>query len=347
MPEHPPAITVSIPTYNRADLLRRALHSVLAQPVPMEVFVCDNASSDTTRDVVEAIADPRVTYLGSPVNRGPRWNLSRCLHVGSAPHLTILCDDDVMLPSHLESKLVFLADNPDAGFVHSAWHRVDMDADGAVLQEIDVWPGGHTGTIESGQHALRQFLTTGIDLRYYFCTAVFRRTVVDDDERFRDEDGTSDDIGLTLRLIKNSRAVGYLADPSVSSTKLAAGLNVASNMAEVVGGQYVDTPVSVRNTLEMKEKFLDEFGGEIPNCQVLRREARELAQLQLISLARLHLVAGSPWSQVFERLGLAARMRPTAMARSETARAVASLGIEGGRRVARSAGRGRAAAASR
>jgi hypothetical protein len=97
----------------------------------------------------------------------------------------------------------------------------------------------------------------------------------------------------------------------------------------------------------MKDNFLDEFGDAIPNCQVLRREARELAQLQLISLARLHLVAGSPWGEVFERLGLAARMQPTALARSETARAVAGLGVECGRRVARRAARGRAAAASR
>ena len=46
----PPVVTVAIPTYNRASLLRRALQSVLDQTLKdIEVFVSDNASTDIAR----------------------------------------------------------------------------------------------------------------------------------------------------------------------------------------------------------------------------------------------------------------------------------------------------------
>lgn len=53
-----PAISVIISTFNRADLLPRALDSVLTQHdgPPMEVIVVDDASTDTTADVIKAYA---------------------------------------------------------------------------------------------------------------------------------------------------------------------------------------------------------------------------------------------------------------------------------------------------
>lgn len=56
-------ITVAIPMYNRAALLKTSLKSLLAQNYPdFSVIVIDNGSSDNTEAVVGSFADSRVTY---------------------------------------------------------------------------------------------------------------------------------------------------------------------------------------------------------------------------------------------------------------------------------------------
>jgi validoxylamine A glucosyltransferase len=55
-----PRVSVIIPTYNRADMLRATLESLTRQSLPVseyEVVVSDDGSSDTTRAVVESFRD--------------------------------------------------------------------------------------------------------------------------------------------------------------------------------------------------------------------------------------------------------------------------------------------------
>ena len=56
-----PTVTVCIPTYNRPEMLRASLQSVLWQSYrDIEVIVSDNASVTNTFEVVESFGDPRV-----------------------------------------------------------------------------------------------------------------------------------------------------------------------------------------------------------------------------------------------------------------------------------------------
>ena len=48
-----PLVTIAVPTFNRATMLERCLESALGQSyAAVEVIVCDNASTDSTEDVV-------------------------------------------------------------------------------------------------------------------------------------------------------------------------------------------------------------------------------------------------------------------------------------------------------
>ncbi|MFO0450945.1 MAG: glycosyltransferase family 2 protein, partial [Pseudomonadota bacterium] len=57
-----PAVSVILPTYDRAACLPHAIHSVLAQDFgPVEIIVVDDGSRDATREVVAAFG-ARVIY---------------------------------------------------------------------------------------------------------------------------------------------------------------------------------------------------------------------------------------------------------------------------------------------
>lgn len=57
-------ISVIIPTYNRAELLKRAAQSVLAQTYKdFELIIVDDGSTDNTKEIVESLNDSRIVYV--------------------------------------------------------------------------------------------------------------------------------------------------------------------------------------------------------------------------------------------------------------------------------------------
>ena len=56
-------ISVIIPTYNRCDLLKRAINSVIKQTItPKEIIVVDNGSTDQTYKMVSSLF-PEINYF--------------------------------------------------------------------------------------------------------------------------------------------------------------------------------------------------------------------------------------------------------------------------------------------
>ena len=56
-----------MPVYNRADMIGRAIESVLSQSYPhFELVVVDDGSTDDTEKVLGSYTDPRFSYLRQP-----------------------------------------------------------------------------------------------------------------------------------------------------------------------------------------------------------------------------------------------------------------------------------------
>ncbi|MES2762091.1 MAG: glycosyltransferase family 2 protein [Bacteroidota bacterium] len=65
-------ISVVIPTYNRANDLIVAINSVLKQSYPvLEILVCDDGSSDRSKELVHALKNPIVQWIDCGKNGGP------------------------------------------------------------------------------------------------------------------------------------------------------------------------------------------------------------------------------------------------------------------------------------
>ena len=118
-------VTIGIPTYNRAKWLRESIASVLSQSYEnFRLLICDNASEDETREVVESISDPRLDYMRSDRNLGMIGNYSRVIQLADTDSLVLLSDDDVLYPDYLDSVVDVLERFPSVGVLHTAF---DLD----------------------------------------------------------------------------------------------------------------------------------------------------------------------------------------------------------------------------
>lgn len=88
--------TIGIPTFNRANMLRRAISSALDQTYPnVEVVVSDNASTDDTANVVRSFGD-RVGYHRFHANMGSRANFIKLTELATGEFFSWLQDDDLI-----------------------------------------------------------------------------------------------------------------------------------------------------------------------------------------------------------------------------------------------------------
>src|SRR5262249_23400262 len=106
-----PDISVVLATYNRAALLPRAIASVFAQDgVDFELIIVDDASTDSTRDYLATLADPRVRIVTVQSNLGPSGARNRGLAATRAPVVAFLDSGDRYRPGRLAAPLAALAD---------------------------------------------------------------------------------------------------------------------------------------------------------------------------------------------------------------------------------------------
>lgn len=149
--------SVVIATRNRADLLPRAVRSVLEQSMAdLEVIVSDDGSTDDTRAVVDAIDDDRLRYV-SRDSAGPSAarNLGAAHAVGD--YIAFLDDDDEASPSWLEAFLAPLASKTCAA-VSCGAEKLLPDGSRTIELPRDLGPafGNRTGLFLCGTFALRR-----------------------------------------------------------------------------------------------------------------------------------------------------------------------------------------------
>lgn len=207
-----------IPTYNRRDLLPRALDSVLAQTRSVdEIIVIDDGSTDGTDEMLRARYGDRVRYVWQP-NAGVSAARNHGLRLAQGRYLALLDSDDLWLPTKTELQVAFLEARPDFGMVVCDVERIDGD-----YRHIDVLR--RRDTVREDGWALRWILHNPALVP---ASVLLRREVVDQLGGFDEQLRTAEDLEFHLRVARHWK-IGVVEEALVRAMRGHEGLSAADS----------------------------------------------------------------------------------------------------------------------
>ena len=130
-----PRVSVVIPTYNRKAVLLESIASVQRQTFgDLEILVCDDGSSDGSREAVLGIAaeDDRVRWIPGEHCGYPGAVRNRGIRAAGGEWIAFQDSDDLWVETKLEKQLAVLRGAPDAQFIYS--HAAAVLPDGRKLR---------------------------------------------------------------------------------------------------------------------------------------------------------------------------------------------------------------------
>jgi glycosyltransferase involved in cell wall biosynthesis len=130
-------VSVVLPTYNRRQVVGKAIQSVLQQTYTrLELLVVDDASTDGTDQLVQQIDDPRISYLRHENNRGGGAARNTGLDAARGSFIGFQDSDDEWLPHKLSTQLERLSRAPESvGAVYGPHWLVGHDGSRTMQPE--------------------------------------------------------------------------------------------------------------------------------------------------------------------------------------------------------------------
>jgi len=116
----PPFFSVIIATHNRAELLKRAVRSLIAQTEEdwEAIIVDDGSTDDTYSQILPYLSDyPKIGYL-KKVHSGEALTKNEGIYATKGKYITFLDSDDEYKPDHLQSRKSILLNNPSVQLLH-------------------------------------------------------------------------------------------------------------------------------------------------------------------------------------------------------------------------------------
>ena len=185
-----PLVSVLLATHDGEEFLPLALESVLRQTVgDLELIVVDDASTDGTAAILEAVADARLVVVRNDERLGLAASLNRGLDQARGRYVARLDADDAAFPERLARQLARIRRQP---LVAVGTAVVDLPADGTL---------GSVHRLPSGATALRWHALFGSP--FFHPTVLVDRSVLERHElRYDPHYLESEDYDLWTRVLR-------------------------------------------------------------------------------------------------------------------------------------------------
>jgi len=134
-----PFVSIGVTTYNRHNLLRRTLESILAQTfADFEVIVGNDYTAEVLTSEMLGLSDPRIRLVNHPRNLREVGNMNALLAMATGRYFTWLFDDDLYEPDFLQTAHDCLV---KAGFPQAFFSSFRMLLPGETFQPRRIAPG--------------------------------------------------------------------------------------------------------------------------------------------------------------------------------------------------------------
>ncbi len=132
-----PFISICIPTYKRADLLKKLLDSIIAQSFKnYEVLINDNSPDDSVSNLVATYADKlSISYQKNEPALSAVENCNKVMARANAPWIKIIHDDDWFEGADALQLFADAAEQSGKDFIFSASNQVYLET-GVIEEEF-------------------------------------------------------------------------------------------------------------------------------------------------------------------------------------------------------------------
>lgn len=125
-------VSIVTPTFNRKELLKTTVESILSQSYPaVEYIIVDDGSSDGTADYLDTL--PAHIKVIKQQNAGQVNALVAGWYRAQGDYLAYISDDDILPPQAIETLVDHLDRNPQTVAVFPNSHLIDLD--GRIVQK--------------------------------------------------------------------------------------------------------------------------------------------------------------------------------------------------------------------
>jgi len=271
-----PSFSVVVPVFNSASTVSETIASVLAQTrADLELTLVDDGSELGTADLLDSwrTRDERVHVIHQP-NGGTAAARNTGIEASAAPLISFLDDDDMWLPTYLESVDLALTNCQTAGFAHVDAYILDE-----TLHRI------RRATSFEHYEAIPDYLAAGpllerlVRVNYIMSSVTCRASVLHEVGGFDPELRGTDDWDMWLRIA----AAGYGATHPPSPELV---------QRDRSDSQSKDEAMMLENSIAVLDKLAGQSGVGARERTVARRQAgiqrRRLSQVR--GRSPIHLV---------------------------------------------------------
>lgn len=115
-----PKISVIMPVYNGEKYLREAIDSILNQTfTDFEFVIINDASKDTTEEIIKSYNDDRIVYLKNEQNLGVAGTLNKGLDIAKGEYIARIDADDIALPERFKKQVEHMDKHDNIGVLGS------------------------------------------------------------------------------------------------------------------------------------------------------------------------------------------------------------------------------------
>lgn len=179
-------VSIVIPSYNRPELLERAIKSVENQTYSdIEIIVIDDNSDISIKDVEKRFKNVR--FFKNKTNKGPCFSRNRGLKEAKGRYINFLDDDDILFPGKIEMQVQCFEKSNDPYLGVVTCHTDDCRSGKSIIRYNQ-----YKGDIY--KKLLSKFLVSGIE------TMLFKKDYLKEAGGFDDQLQSSQEYDLLIRL---------------------------------------------------------------------------------------------------------------------------------------------------